>query len=300
MDKRDYLVKTLSRTKRKDYENYIINAIWHKLDNMELKPVSQQYVKRKDGGYALMDLYFSQLQVAIEVDESYHKNNQEADKLRMDDIIAAVNENENENTDFICLRIDASQPIEAINKRIIEVVSIIKNKASRIQLKWLTYEEELSQIKQQEYLSIYDNVSFKQITDIANNVFDKGYIGFQRSGFRVSDTLWVWCPKLSVIVDEDAKSAARGWLNFLSDDWTYIDESHENQTEDERMALIKDDFRLNKERAVFANYRDSLGIKRYRFAGIFKSSGLSPDNKNYIRYSRIDDKTKVFRAGGIT
>lgn len=73
LEKRDYLVKTLSRTKRKDYENYIINAIWHKLDNMELKPVSQQYVKFKNGNYALMDLYFPQLQIAIEVDEACHQ-----------------------------------------------------------------------------------------------------------------------------------------------------------------------------------------------------------------------------------
>lgn len=30
--KREYLIRTFSRTKRKDYENYILNAIWHKLD----------------------------------------------------------------------------------------------------------------------------------------------------------------------------------------------------------------------------------------------------------------------------
>ena len=53
-EKREYLIKTLSRTKRKDYENYVIGAIWHRLNNLEIKPVSQQYVKRSDGKY---DLY---------------------------------------------------------------------------------------------------------------------------------------------------------------------------------------------------------------------------------------------------
>ena len=38
--KREYLVRTFSRTKRKDYENYIINAIWHKLDRSDIQPVS--------------------------------------------------------------------------------------------------------------------------------------------------------------------------------------------------------------------------------------------------------------------
>ncbi|MGE7828561.1 AbaSI family restriction endonuclease [Paenibacillus sp. NPDC093718] len=298
MEKRDYLVKTLSRTKRKDYENYIINAIWHKIDNMELKPVSQQYVKLKNGKHALMDLYFPQLQIAIEVDEAYHLKNQEADNLRLDEIIAAVNEDS--NSDFICLRIDASQSIKSINYRISEVISIIQEKASSKQLKWLTYEEELDQIKQQDYLTIYDDVSFKNITDIANTIFGKKFKGFQRSGFRVTDTLWIWCPKLAVKIDGEIKSPARGWLNILADDWSYIDESQENQTEEERIALIDDDLSLNKERAVFANYKDNLGINRYRFVGVFKSSGLSPDDPKYIRYNRIQDKTKIINAHFIT
>ncbi|WP_160037137.1 AbaSI family restriction endonuclease [Paenibacillus sp. An7] len=294
MKKRDYLVKTLSRTKRKDYENYIINAIWHKLDNLELKPVSQQYVKRNNGKHALMDLYFPQLQVAIEVDEAYHQNNQEADKLRMDDIIAAVNEDS--QSDFVCLRIDASKSIKSIDNRINEIVSFIQEKASSKNLEWLSYADELKQIKQQEYLSIYDDVSFKNITDIANNIFGKTYKGFQRSGFRVTETLWVWCPKLSVTIDGNTKSAAKGWLNFLSNDWSYIDESQENQTEDQRIALIEEDSSLNKERAVFAHYRDNLGISRYRFVGVFKSSGLSPDDEKYIRYIRISEKTKIIKV----
>lgn len=294
MEKRDYLVKTLSRTKRKDYENYIINAIWHKLDNLELKPVSQQYVKRNNGKHALIDLYFPQLQIAIEVDETYHQNNQEADKLRMDDIIAAVIEDS--NSEFICLRIDATQSIGSINDRINEIVSIIQEKACSKQLKWLTYQEELIQIKQQEYLSIYDDVSFKKITDIANNIFGKTYKDFQRSGFRVTETLYVWCPKLSVTIDGEARSVTKGWLNFLSDDWSYIDESKENQTEDHRIALIEKDYNLRKERAVFAHYKDNLGINRYRFVGVYKSSGISPDNENFIRYIRVSDKTKIIKV----
>ena len=45
MNKFNYLVRTLSRTNRKDYENYVINRIWNLLYNPEIKPVSQQYVK---------------------------------------------------------------------------------------------------------------------------------------------------------------------------------------------------------------------------------------------------------------
>ncbi|HHT82808.1 MAG TPA: hypothetical protein GX003_05170 [Acholeplasmataceae bacterium] len=56
--KANYLIKTLSRTKRKDYENYVINAIWNRLANDNIKPVTQQYVfnKEKNEGY-LIDLF---------------------------------------------------------------------------------------------------------------------------------------------------------------------------------------------------------------------------------------------------
>lgn len=159
MDKRDYLVKTFSRTKKKDYENYILTAIWHKLDNMEIKPVSQQYIKRHDGKYALMDLYFPQLYVGIEVDEVHHLYNHKADKIRMDDIISAINEDSIK--EFICFRVDATKPLKDINKRVNYIVSYIKNKAMNLQLSWMTYEQELEHVKNQEFLSIYDDISFK-------------------------------------------------------------------------------------------------------------------------------------------
>ncbi|MGY0694956.1 AbaSI family restriction endonuclease [Virgibacillus sp. FSP13] len=294
MNKRDYLIKTFSRTKRKDYENYILTAIWHKLNNMDLKPVSQQYIRRKNGNHALMDLYFPQLHIEVEVDEAYHQDNKEADQLRMDDIISAVNEESIK--DFLCLRIDASKSIEVINERINEVVSIINDRASKTPLKWLTYEEELNQLKQQEYLSIYDDISFMYIKDIANTVFGKNSKGYQKSYFRVKDNLWLWCPKLSITVDGDAKSAAGGWLNFLAEDWSYIDESHQDRgIVEERKRKYMEEVNLGRVRAVFAKYKNNLGFNRYRFVGVFKSSGLSPDNENLIRYIRIDDKIKIVK-----
>ncbi|MDI9590202.1 MAG: hypothetical protein QM302_04070 [Acidobacteriota bacterium] len=50
MDKLAYLTKTLSRTRRKDYENYVVNAVWNRLCDGELKPVTQQWLARADGG----------------------------------------------------------------------------------------------------------------------------------------------------------------------------------------------------------------------------------------------------------
>lgn len=294
MNKRDYLIKTFSRTKRKDYENYILTAIWHKLDDMNLKPVSQQYIKRKNGTHALMDLYFPQLHIGVEVDEAYHQGNQKEDKLRMDDIISAVNE-ESIN-DFQCLRIDATKSLENINERISEIVMVIKDKASKTTLRWHIYEEELQQLKQRTHLSIYDDVSFRDIKDIANTIFGKSSKRYQRSFFKVKDKMWLWCPKLSVTVNGDARSIAGGWLNILAEDWSYIDESHlDDAIVEERKENYMAEVNFGRERAVFAKYRDNLGFNRYRFVGIFKILGISSENESCIRYVRVADKVEIVR-----
>lgn len=294
MEKRDYLIKTFSRTKRKDFENYILTAIWHKLDNMNIKPVSQQYVRRKNGKYALMDLYFPQIHIQIEVDEAYHQDNQIADKIRMDDIISAVSEQAIE--DFLCLRIDATKPLADLNNRINDVVSIIKDRASKKTLKWQTYEEELNEVRGKEYISMYHNTSFRYIKDIANTLFDRNVKGYQHAFFHARDNMWVWCPKLSIIVNGETKSAAAGWLNLLAEDWSYIDESHQDtQIVEERRKKYVQEINLGRVRAVFAKYKDNLGLSRYRFVGIFKCSGLSQENESFIRYTRIDKKLKIVK-----
>ena len=45
-DKKDYLIRTLSRTKRKDYENYVINRLYNRLNDLDIKPMTQKYIKR--------------------------------------------------------------------------------------------------------------------------------------------------------------------------------------------------------------------------------------------------------------
>lgn len=294
MDKRDYLIKTFSRTKRKDYENYILTAIWHKLNNLDIKPVSQQYIKRKNGSHALMDLYFPQLYLGIEVDEAYHKGNYEVDKLRMDDIIAAIDEES--VIGFNCLRIDATQPIVEINKRVDEIVEIINKKAMDTSLVWNTYEEELAELKQKEYLSIHDNISFKYIRDIANVMFNRNVDDMQRSYFLVGENMWAWCPHLSIILDNEVKSVAAGWLNVLAKDWSYIDESHQDiDVVKERQSSYKHEIESGQKRVVFAKFKNNLGFNRYRFVGVFKSSGLSPDDGNSIRYERIENQVKIIK-----
>jgi very-short-patch-repair endonuclease len=85
-DKKEFIVLQFARTHNKKYENYVITRIWHKLDRMDVKPVTQQYVVRPEG-YAKVDLYLPQVGLFIEVDEGHHKRNVTADEIREKDVI---------------------------------------------------------------------------------------------------------------------------------------------------------------------------------------------------------------------
>ncbi len=91
-ERREYLAHVLSRTKRKDYENYVVNAVWQRLADPYLQPETQRYVRR-DNGYALIDLYFPAVNVGVECDEAYHLGDwqRKSDKAREEEIAARLN-----------------------------------------------------------------------------------------------------------------------------------------------------------------------------------------------------------------
>lgn len=58
MLKYKYIKAQIAKTNKKNDENYVITRIWHKLDNEDVKFITQQYVVRADGKYALTDMFF--------------------------------------------------------------------------------------------------------------------------------------------------------------------------------------------------------------------------------------------------
>lgn len=126
MNKLDYISKQFSKARHKKYEHYVITRIWHLLNNLSLKFVTQQYVSRPDGR-AMTDMFFPQLKLHIEVDEGYHKKDKqiEWDKLREIDIIN-INNHE-------ILRVDVTKGIKDVNLRINEIVNIIKGKKQNVE-----------------------------------------------------------------------------------------------------------------------------------------------------------------------
>ena len=283
--KREYLIRTLSRTKKKDYENYIINAIWHKLGRLDMQPVTQQYVKRTDGKYALIDLYFPQINVGIECDEKYHISNKEQDKKReitMEEMLASYEE----TADFKLYRIRAYESIESIEEQIDSVVKEIRETINSKNIKvWDIDKEPFNIVIEKGTLEVEDNLSFRTIVEIAK-CFGKEYKAMQHAYFNLGNGYHIWCPKLAIIVDGSVTAASKGWVNELSNDWNRI---YESNTEHE--AIIKEKH-LEIPRITFAKSRDALGRNAYRFIGVFKYSKDESTAKTSV-YKRIAQNIKI-------
>lgn len=280
--KRDYLIKTLSRTKRKDYENYVINSIYHKLCRDDIKPVTQQYVKRSDGKYALLDLYFPQLNYGIECDEGYHINNVENDEKRvmtMEDMLGSVEE----TSGFILRRVSAYKDICSINSEIDGIVDEIKVLLEERTIEvwdidFIPYEHAIAK----KTISVTDRLQFRTIADVCK-CFGRNYDkGMQQSFINLKTGYFVWCPKLAIVTDGEQRAVSQGWVNVLSDDWETIRER--NEAEEKNNYAIK--FAQDK-RVIFAKSKDALGRNNYRFIGVFcYSSQLSTSDTNV--YARVD------------
>ncbi len=119
MTKRDYIIRQIAKTNKKNYENYVVTRIYHLLNRPDLKFVTQQYVNRPDG-HALTDMYLPQIQLHIEIDEPFHKKQIDLDVNRETDIIQA--------TDHQISRIEITEDLDSINIQIANLIVEIKTK----------------------------------------------------------------------------------------------------------------------------------------------------------------------------
>lgn len=290
-----YLVKTLSRTKRKDYENYVINAVWQRLNNSDIEVVSQQYVEdaisKNNRSHYFIDLYFPSLNIGIECDEAFHKNQSKNDKERetsIYDIIYKIKKNDCE-----LIRIDVTQKYKDLERSINEAVDKIKQKISEINPPNWKIETPEEYYSSKDQIHICDKKGFSTINKTCNVLFNAGREkeakGASRAYFSLPNfkgtplqDYKMWFPHIAVQeigVDGKEKIIAAtktGWTNQLIDDGTIIIERNEyNQ-------MYKQD---GKKRIVFLKYKDPLGYNEYKFVGIFKFKKMIDNTVYFIRIS---------------
>ena len=306
-----YLAKTLSRTKRKDYENYVINAIWNRVNDSRLVPVSQQYVKDTNGSYYFIDLYFPQLKIGIECDEGYHTSYEQRihDAEREATIIDVMKQVD--GSDYVALHVDVTQTFEKVEEQINTHVLTIKKKIEELNIQdgWQTTTKEVSHgwtadvsdieeyFKDREYITVDDNIVFPQNKDVYNIILGQHFAGsLAHSGepwkklhtqYGYEEGTFPWFPQLTV-----QKPTSNGYFNFLSKDGTEIYEYLKDPAENTKRKL--EGRYIGKKRVVFTKATDPLtGIGGYRFVGFF--IGDHYDENGKMTYKLIDDKFKIIK-----
>lgn len=280
MDKLNYIVKQLNRAEKKKYEHYVITRIWHLLDDLELKIITQQYIKIPTGR-ALTDLYFPQLKIHIEINEKHHKYQIDKDKIRENDIVNA--------TTHKILEIDVDQSIEKLNKSINEIVSIIRKakKDTNNFIPWdLEKEQDSNTYIKKGYIDVDEEVLFKKSVN-ALNCFGYNYKGYQRGGrlHKYEADVLIWFPKTY---------KNKKWINEISEDDMYI---YEKPSDCKISKLYIEDFLAQKvkTRIVFAQVRGPLGDIMYRFKGKYELDLNLTSNKNGVVWKRISTRVKTYR-----
>lgn len=287
MNQLEYITRQLSRAERKRFEHYVVTRIWHQLDDLALKFVTQQYVKRPQG-IALTDMYFPQLKLHIEVDEGQHfdrnGNRIQQDNMREMDIINATGHR-------VERVITADKSLKDVNSRIKEVVGIIKGtKAHTDDFRPWDYAAEYNPetYLNRGYIDLKEDVAFRIKADAAN-CFGNNYhpnalqAGVAKHPFETNKILWF--PKL---YRNDR------WNNSISDDGTVITE----MCEDEARNVPHIEATLQKPnltRIVFARVKSSLGDIMYRFVGEFAVDTEQTNNNHGVVYRRISERVNTYR-----
>lgn len=277
MNQTEFIIRQLAKTNKKNYENYVVTRLYHRINRDDLKFVTQQYVHRPEG-HALTDIYFPQLNVHIEIDEAFHGKQQIQDINRETDIIEA--------TGHDIFRVKITDELSGINQQIEDLLILITD---RIETKikngsWQPWdiEKEFDPEfhRKKGYLAVEEQPAFRRIVD-ACNCLGQQYEAVQQAWFKskVYEGYYLWFPKF--YENED-------WDNSISGDGKIITQRCKKPEIYE--AWFNQIIQQKVKRITFPRRIDQLGFRLYRFAGIFETDMEASSFKNGIIYKRVADR----------
>ena len=278
-DKTKFILASFSKIKHKKWELYCITRIINLLDDLDIEFRCQQPIRTSDGT-KLADLFFPQINVYVEINESQHSSEKHklSDKYRDRDIFEAIaaekleilTYNQNTNTDL---------SIKLLNLKIDETINKISKKieGERNSRTFVSWDERIKLQFNYEHLTrleVSKNIAVKRQFE-AINLFGYNKKGCMRGEWRFPDRKKsIWFPRLF---------EHKEWTNILSPDGTIIQEKRSDNT------IIK--YTPNKNvRIVFGRYRDALGQVLYIYTGEFKYSHET--NNGRVRfYKRVSKES---------
>lgn len=273
----------LAKLANKPTESYVISRIWHRLDDMRVRFVLQQYVKRTSG-YALADLYLPQLNMIVEVNEGYHEDDEQKkrDTIRNKEVQDAT------KADIFIIK--ASGELEEIHKQVDEIVAEIRKRVKELGENFLPCDYSITRstpeyYKSRGYFKVSTEDWLTNVDDIAA-VFGtkpkhRGYL--RASGVAVpgkTDEI-VWWPQQN----------HRIWSNELSKDGMYIYE-YNKKSEEERAKHVAQWIDSKQKRITFMKHFAYGVLEAYDFVGVFQINQELTKEKNMCVWERISDTYK--------
>ncbi|MDF2374572.1 MAG: hypothetical protein P1V21_27705 [Rhizobiaceae bacterium] len=303
-EKTDYILARFGKIRHKRWELYAVTRVVHLLNDPEIEFVCQQLVRGKSGRY-LIDLFFPQFNISLEIDEKHHSSEHKEhfsseglnsrrylkkDELRTQEIIDATGIDEERITTWVIasgeiFEKELGEFNEDLNRFIGKIRSEKQRKINQGEFVPWDYEMQFHPDRHRKRGSISletGGAVFRTHKD-ALCCFGYGGGNYQRGMWKLrnNDELYVWFPKL---YEND------GWSNKISEDGRRIDETSDLP---ENIEKIKKDLHKGK-RIVFAHETDSFGKTLYRFRGVFK---FSPEKSSIktgaVVYCRVASEVEL-------
>ncbi len=283
----DWQALRLRKIVHKQFELWAITRIIHGLDDPEIEWVTQQAVPaREEGKRALLDLYFPQFRLAVEIDELQHVDQVEQDRLRERHVIDTA------NVEFWRWKMHDIHTLDDARDHIDALVDDLrKRKSAQIDDQTFVPFRFGRTYDPVEWIArggvgIQDDARFRRHIDVAR-LFGKD-LAVHRSGMlRLTKSVQVWFPKLY---------PNKEWDNALLDDGQRIvqrlaaDVNAGGDPEPLPLGSGSGETRL-----VFAHYRDEFGRIYYRFVGAFEHVGQDGHSADFLR---VGERITVDGVGG--
>lgn len=296
----EYVLDQFKRARNKKYESYCVTRIYHLLNRNDIQIITQQMMRRTNKTIALADLYFPQLDIWVEIDESHHNTNE--DEIRTKEVLdKEISKKLSQLEEVINVKNEperipvVDKGLNEINDRIDEIVAKIKLKIKEKENNNSLLTWEVEPKKPQYYIDkgnidVNERSAFHTIQEVSD-LFNKNYEGVQKcyfSDFEGSKDK-VWCPKLKLEEDEKGR-----FDNFISSDEKFIYELDPNKSDNENLesAIWQNENGLIT-RFVFLKFKDFSGKSMYRFKGVYDLDIELSKAENMCVYKRKDTKINL-------